>query len=293
MRRPGSVLGLATPLKALIQRFTFLGLAALAAGLLVLGKAEVPLVERLRMSISDAFVPVLDGLSRPVATMTAMRDRVAEVFDLYAENTRLREENERLLQWQTVARKLDAENQALRELARTPPADAISYVSARVIAAGGGAFVRSLLVAVGAGEGVAKGMPALAAEGLVGRVSEVGRRSARVLLLSDLNSQVPVMLEDSRERALLAGDNSDLPRLQLLPQTAQPKPGERVVTSGHGGVFPPGIPVGVVVATGDGVPRVQPFVDLNRLDYLRLVDYGLEGVLPVAAPPPPARRGGR
>ncbi len=291
MRRPGRVMGLATPVRVLTQRFAFLGLVALGVGLMVLGKVEAPLVERVRMAVSDAFVPILDGLARPIATATAARDQVAEMLHVYEENARLREENERLLQWQSVARKLAAENQTLRELARSTDERVVGFVSARVIANAGGPFVRSVLVRVGAREGVEKGWPALAAEGLVGRVSTVGERSARVLLITDLNSQVPVLLEESRERALLAGDNSDQPRLQLLPTIAKPKAGERIVTSGHGGIFPPGIPVGVVAVGGDGIPRVRPFVDLHRLEFMRLMDYGLDGALPVAAPPPPPRRG--
>jgi rod shape-determining protein MreC len=130
-------------------------------------------------------------------------------------------------------------------------------------------------------------------EGLVGRVTEVGERSARVLLITDINSYVPVVLESSRDRAALAGDNSERPRLLFLPNNAKPQVGERVTTSGHGGVFPAGLPVGVIVSTGDGGVRVQPFVDLDRLENVRLVEYGLGGTLPVSAPPPSPRRGQR
>jgi rod shape-determining protein MreC len=87
-----------------------------------------------------------------------------------------------------------------------------------------------------------------------------------------------VLLESSRGRAVLAGDNEDRPSLQYLPPTVAPSPGERIVTSGDGGVFPPGLPVGVV-ASADGTVRVRPFVELGRLQYLRLVDFGLRGVL--------------
>jgi rod shape-determining protein MreC len=112
-----------------------------------------------------------------------------------------------------------------------------------------------------------------------------------VLLLTDLNSHVPVMIEGSRDRAIVDGDNSDLPRLVFLSSGARPQLGDRIVTSGHGGVFPPGLPVGVVVQNGEQGVRVKPYVDFHRLDYLRVVDYGTGGTLPMAAPPPQARRG--
>ena len=119
----------------------------------------------------------------------------------------------------------------------------------------------------------------------------VGNDAARVLLLTDMNSNVPVVLERGRERAIAAGDNSGRLRLLFLAPAAQPQIGDRIVTSGHGGVFPPGIPVGAVVGFRDGVALVQPFVEAARLEYVRLVDYGLGGILPQPAPPPARSRG--
>ncbi len=291
MKRPGPVLRLAAPLRVLAQRFTFLGLVALSVGLMVFGKAEAPLVERARMTVTDALVPILDAVSRPVATAAEMVTRMNEIIDVHAENNRLREENERLLRWQSVATKLEVENRSLREVAKVTTEEPVSFVTARVVADAGGTFVRSVLVMAGTRDGVAKGQSAVTADGLVGRVGEVGERSARVLVLTDLNSQVPVIIESRRERAILAGDNSDRPRLTHLPVTARPQVGDRVMTSGHGGVFPPGLPVGIIVAVNEGVARIKPFVEFHRLDHVRLIDFGLSGTLPVGAPPPPPRRG--
>lgn len=293
MKRPGPVSRFAAPLKLFAQRFTFLGLIAAAVGMMVLGKAETAVVERVRMIVVDAFVPILDAIARPVATANQAFDRVNEIVHVHAENARLREENTRLLQWQSVARKLEAENHSLRDMLRFAPEAPVSFVSARVVGHGGGSFLRAVLVTAGARDGVAKGQAATTGDGLAGRVTEVGERSARVLLITDINSHVPVVLESSRDPAVLAGDNSAWPRLLYLPQTAKPQVGERVTTSGVGGVFPAGLPVGVIVATGDNGVRVQPFVDLDRIEHLRLIEYGLGGSLPVAAPPPAPRRGQR
>lgn len=293
MKRPGPVSRFAAPIRLYGQRFAFLGLIALAVGMMVLGKAETQLVERMRMVVVDAFVPVLDAIARPVATVNELIARVDEVVNVHAENARLREENERLLQWQAIARKLEAENQSLRDMLRFTPDAPVSFVSARVVGHAGGSFLRTVLVTAGAQDGVAKGQAAVTGDGLAGRVTEVGERASRVLLLTDINSHVPVVLETSRDRAVMAGDNSERPKLLFLPSNARPQIGERVVTSGHGGVFPPGIPVGVIVAAGDTGVRVQPFVNFDRMQHLRLVEYGLGGTLPVSAPPPAPRRGRR
>jgi rod shape-determining protein MreC len=209
------------------------------------------------------------------------------VIVVYRQNEALREENRRLLQWQEAARRLAAENKALRDLDKLVPDQSMTQLSARVIADSGGAFLRNMLVNAGARDGVARGQAALTGEGLVGRVSEVGQRTARILLLTDLNSHIPVMIEGSNERALLDGDNSGRPRLAFLEAKAKLDIGDRIVTSGSGGVFPPGLPVGVIAAIEGGIVRVDPYAELSRLDIVRLVDYGLGGVLPQSAVPPP------
>lgn len=290
-RRQGSVTRLAAPFRGLAQRDAALGLVLLCAVLIVVGRAEPRVLERLRTLVLDVAGPVADAVSQPVVATQRVADGIAELLSLHSENAILREENARLAQWQVVARSLDAENRELRRLLQVPGDPPLGFVTGRVVANSGGSFVHSVLVLAGSGDGAAKGHVAVAAEGLAGRVTEVGERAARVLLLTDMNSNVPVVLERSRERAIAAGDNSGRLRLLFLAPAAQPQIGDRIVTSGHGGVFPPGIPVGAVVGFRDGIALVQPFVEAARLEYVRLVDYGLGGILPQPAPPPARSRG--
>lgn len=276
--RGGSALRLASA-KAWLHRFTFVLLFGASLALMVLGKSESPIVERARLTVSDAVTPIMDGLSRPLASVRQGYDNAREFLDLREENAMLREQQARLLQWQTVARQLEAENRALRDLLKFAPDRAASFVTARVVADNGGTFVRSVLVAAGSRDGLRKGDAAVTGEGLVGRVAEVGERSARVLLLTDINSRIPVVIERSRDQGILAGDNSDNPRLLYLSHGSQLVPGDRVVTSAAGGAFPPGLPVGIVKSTDTGGAVVELFVDWDHMEYLRLLDYRLSGVL--------------
>jgi rod shape-determining protein MreC len=130
-----------------------------------------------------------------------------------------------------------------------------------------------VLINAGTAQGISKGQAAVTGKGLAGQVVQIGYRSARVLLITDINSRVPILVEGSRKRAILAGDNGILPRLTFLPVNASVAPGDRVVTSGHGGVFPPGLPVGRITVADDGVLRVAPFFELDRLEYISLVDH--------------------
>ena len=276
--RGGSALRLASA-KAWLHRFTFVLLFGGSLALMVLGKSESPIVERARLTVTDAVTPIMNGLSRPLASIRQAYDNAREFLDLREENAALREQQARLVQWQSVARQLEAENRALRDLLKFAPDRAASFVTARVVADNGGAFVRSVLVAAGLRDGLRKGDAAVTGEGLVGRVAEVGERSARVLLLTDINSRIPVVIERSRDQGILAGDNSDNPRLLYLSHGSQLVPGDRVVTSAAGGAFPPGLPVGVVKSTDTGGAVVELFVDWDHMEYLRLLDYRLTGVL--------------
>ncbi len=279
-----------TASRLLAQRLAvpFLVIASLL--LIVLGKADLIVFERVRVAAADFFAPALAALASPAASVAAGVSHMQGLFDLYEENVRLRADNERLMQWQAVARRLEAENEQLRALTHYQPRGANFSITVQVIANSGGAFARNVLVDAGARDGVVRGQAGMAGEGLIGRVAEVGERTARILLLSDFNSRIPVVVGASGQRAVLAGDNSAEPLLLFLPVNNAVKVGDRVVTGGAEGVFPPDLPVGVVASVQGERVRVAPFAELARLDYVRIVDLGLSAFLPQPVAPAPAPR---
>ena len=283
---------IAAPIKNAVQRFAYLGLIVSAFAAMLLGKADTVLMERIRVHVTDAVAPIIDVLSRPAATVSDMVEQAAELTRLREENIRLRTERDRLINWQAAARRLEAENKTLRGLLAFEPGPEARFVTGRVIADTGGVFAHSLVVTVGSRDGIAKGQAAMTGDGLVGRIAEVGRRSSRILLITDLNSRIPVLNERTRVRAILAGDNSEQPRLIHLPPGETAIPGDRIVTSGHGGVFPPGLAVGIVSSVGDGGIAVRPFVKRNRIEYVRVVDFGLDGILGQVRPDVPNENAG-
>ena len=268
-----------------VQRFGYLAFVMAALALLAFARSQAPLVERVRTRAVDVLAPALEVASRPVEAANRVVAEGRRLWFTYEENARLRADLERLSQWQIVARKLEQENAALRAQLNLRMEPAPTYVSARVIADGGSPFVRTMLLNAGRRDGVEKGQAAVTGAGLAGRVIEVGERSSRLLLLTDLNSRVPITLEGSRWRAILAGDNSTRPKLLFLPNSAEVSVGDRVVTSGDGGVAPPGIPIGVVAQIGEGEIRVQPFVEWDRLEYLSVVRFDLPRLGSASASP--------
>ncbi|MEX2650274.1 MAG: rod shape-determining protein MreC [Alphaproteobacteria bacterium] len=275
-----SIRRFAVPLGAILGRFTFGLLVGAAVLLMVLDHLGNPVVDAIRVRVVDTVVPALAMLGRPVAAARGVADEAGRVLDIWHDNARLREENARLLQWQDVARRLAVENETLRALARVVPEPHASFVTARVVATSGGAFVRTLLIGAGEREGIVDGQAVIAPEGLVGRIVEVGRRTARVLLLTDLNSRVPIRVETTRAPAILAGDNSERMRLQFLPEDATVRVGDRVVTSGEGGLIPPGLAGGIVTEVIDDMVILRPLVDANRLEFVTVLDYAVPGILP-------------
>lgn len=280
MNKPtGSEIRVASPLKAWASRFALLLLVGAAFGLMLIGRTNTFIVEETRTAVTDMVTPILDAVSQPVDTFSGVLDQAEAFTRLSAENQALKEQNARLLQWQAVAHRLEAENAALRNLNNMVPDPAMRYITTRVVGDPGGAFVRTVLINAGERNGVEKGQAAITGEGLAGRIAEVGQRSARVLLLTDINSRVPVVVGTARDRAVMAGDNSNAPELLYLGPTAKVKVGDRVTTSGHGGVFPPGLPIGVVSGVDEKGIRVKPFVDWAHMEVLRIVDYEMTGIL--------------
>jgi rod shape-determining protein MreC len=269
-----------------LARLTLPVMVVAAFGLMLVGKVDTVLVERARVTMYDASAPIYAALSEPLGQMSKAVAEVIGLWGLRVENARLRDENERLRRWQSVALTLDAENQRLKMALRWVPDPEASYVTARVVADAGGVYAKAVLLSVGPNHGLRKGQIALDERGLVGRITEVGSRTARVLLITDMNSRVPVILESSRSHAILAGTNGPRPRLLYWSEGTVPKEGERIVTSAEANAFPANLPVGTVRYNANGVPEVEPDAQLRALDIVRIFDYGLNGF---AAPEVTAR----
>ena len=280
--------------RLVLQRFALVILVVLAFAFMLIGKADTVLVENARVLALDLASPLLEAIARPVAVANRTIADLKEFASLREDNARLREENARLITWQAAARRLENENDRLRELSQFREGPEASFITARIVGDSVSAYVRGALLNVGRKAGVTTGQAVLTAEGLAGRVAEVGENSARVLFVTDVNSRLPVQVERTRERAILAGDNSALMRLTLAQTLQGVQRGDRIVTSGHGGSFPVGIPVGEIVQTGDGGSvKVRPFADFSRLEFVRVVDYGVTGLVGGGGSTPAASPRGR
>lgn len=258
-----------------IGRLSLILLLILSLAFMAMGQANNHSLARFRATLMDSVVEIAAVAAKPIDAVASVGVWFGEMANLRAENIALRNENIKLLQWQSIAKSMEAENQSLRAIAHAVSIPKSNYVTTRIVSDMGGPYVRSALIGGGAEQGIKKDQAVINERGLVGRVIETGDSSSRVLLLSDINSRIPVMGESSREKTILVGNNNDLPSLSYLSPDSSIKVGERIITSGDGGVFPRGIAVGIVTSIDKGMVKIQPFVDPASIEYVSVVDYSL------------------
>ncbi|MBC2837032.1 rod shape-determining protein MreC [Paragemmobacter straminiformis] len=240
-------------------------------GLFLLWRIDSPRVERFRAALVDAVLPSFDWALLPVAKATDMVEEFQSYASLYEQNQELRRELQQMKAWKEAALQLEQKNARLLDLNQVRLDPKLTHVTGVVLADSGSPFRQSVLLNVGARDGIRDGWATMDGIGLVGRISGVGPRTSRVILLTDSNSRVPVTVQPSGQKALLSGDNTSIPPLEFLEDADLVRPGDRVVTSGDGGMLPAGLLVGQVVMGTDRRLRVVLSADYERLEFLRVL----------------------
>ncbi|MDJ0823986.1 MAG: rod shape-determining protein MreC [Rhodobacter sp.] len=254
-----------------IRRILIGGLVLCLLALFLLWRIDSPRVERLRAQIVDRIVPAFDWALVPVTKVAGMIEDFQSYNRIYEQNQELKRELQQMKAWKEAALQLEQQNAKLLDLNNVRLDPKLTFVTGLVLADSGSPFRQSVLLNIGERDGIVDGWAATDGLGLVGRISGVGRSTSRVILLSDSNSRIPVTIQPSGQRAMLAGDNSKQPPVEFLESPELVRPGDRVVSSGDGGVFPAGILVGQVAQGADGRLRVRLAADYERLDFLRVL----------------------
>ncbi len=266
-------------LKTQIKLFFPLVLIFISLVFIVIGKLNPQLLQDIRGVASRTVAPVVSVLSTPFRWLGGVIDGGRFFFMTYAENKHLRDENESLQNWRNIALHMGTEYRELKSLLNyIPPQKSVSYTT-RILSDNGGRFSRSVMVQGGNSNGIRSGFVAMSSHGLVGRIVESGQYYSRLMLLTDYLSRLPVTVGEERTLCILTGDNSTEPQLTSLPEEHHIAIGDIVMTSGHVGLYPAGLGVGVVSRIDNGEIRVQLFENNPNLTFVRLVDFGLSDVL--------------
>lgn len=255
------------PLKRLLLGVLLLVLFAI----FIVWRIDSPRVERFRAQITDAVVPSFDWAMSPVTGAVNMFRDFQSYQRIVEQNRELRRELQQMKVWKEAALQLEQENARLLDLNNVRLDPRLTFITGVVLADSGSPFRQSVLLNIGQRDGIVDGWAAMDGVGLVGRISGVGKNSARVLLLTDTSSRIPAVIQQSGQAALVVGDNSVAPLIDFVETPDLVRPGDRVVTSGDGGVFPGGLLIGQVAVDPSGRLRVRLAADYERLEFLRVL----------------------
>ncbi|MDP3371793.1 MAG: rod shape-determining protein MreC [Candidatus Paracaedibacteraceae bacterium] len=246
-----------------------------------------PVLGKIKTISLDLTVPLLEMINKPLVAIHHQYKKLRDFNQLQANYDYLKKENFQLEEWKSLAFKLKRENLNLRDLLRTLPSPDQSYFTAKVLGAPAGAEYSTLLIAATKDDGVKKNAVVVCATGVVGRIVDIGLLVSRVVLLTDINARTPVRFESTGEQAILAGaGTAELMLLHRKPlyetslenkaKSASIKVGDRLVTSGFGGIYPPDLTVATVVRIEKDQDGDKIFAQLvakpNALEFVRILD---------------------
>ena len=272
-RKPVLFSSLVKPLKVWWQK-TFFAVGIVACILfMIMDRGEVNYVKEIRINLTDAVLPITQTIFHPINSISNFVDdfknlnQAREVVKVL--EAQVRELQEELI----VTQGLMTQNKRLKEQTNFVDFPDTKIITGRVVALSGGPFVKSMLINIGQDNGARLGQAVMSEYGLVGVIVEVASSFARVLQITDINSQIPVVTENTRDPAIIKGDNSRFLKLKFVPNGSLLAVGDRIVTSGHGGLLPPDIPIGHIAEIDGTSVLVSSLVDWDRLDYIRVLDY--------------------
>ena len=273
MKRKSFSKSLVRSVNPFAQRSVYsLFLIIIACVLLLASSARPQMLHGIQTGVADIISPAIAMLARPIQQAAEFVRNVSGLAELQSQNIQIQQENGRLREWYQMALLLEAENRSLRDLLNLKLPALHSYITTRVLSDVGNAFVKSVLVEAGSEDGVQKGQAVLSGEGLIGRIVQVGKNTSRVLLVTDRNSRVPVLVENTQQHAILAGRNNKKPVVMRVANGNTISIGARIVTSGRGGVFPYGLPIGRIFLDENGEKRVKLNADMGALVHVRIVN---------------------
>ena len=250
---------------------------ALAVVLVLLGRAQSGLFDRARMRITDWMAPALISVHTPIQAFNRWIGSVDQLFVVYQENLALKDENARLKQWRNVAIVMQNRVRHYQDLLHAVPDPDVHSVLAHVIGRASRPFLQTMILDAGESSNVKPGEAVVDDRGMIGRIYLAGDHTSWVILLTDLSSRIPVTIaaadgKTASLQAIMTGDNTAMPMLDTLSQVVTLHPGDQVVSSGDGGLLPPGLAIGTVEGT-QGAYRVLLLADASSSEDVEVMAF--------------------
>ena len=252
------------------QKFSLFVLILLSLSIFVLDISELKPIKILRSLLNDGVYRISAVSSSPIKFSGTVKDFFITHIFVYKENRKLKTELEELKNKDFQTLYLQTANKRLQDIIQLEKKSAFTTIAAKVILDKNSPYLNSVIINRGSSSRIKLGMPVLSEGNLVGRVVEVNFISARILLLNDLNSKIPVMISPKGSQAILSGRGEDKPKLEYLPETFELSDKNLVFTSGKDGIFFEGIPIGNVIFE-DNKMKVKLFSDPNQVSFVNVI----------------------
>ena len=195
--------------------------------------------------------------------------KIQDHMNMYDEYRLLKEKEFNISSLENDLKFFKSENIKLRNFINEEPLKEGKYIITKVLIDKESPYIKSLIINKGFESGIEKGMAALDRTYMIGKVIETNYLSSRILLVNDLNSKIPVIIEPGNTQAILNGLGSNYGELEYLPKNNIVDTGHIAYTSGSDRIFLPGIPIGKVEII-EGIKKVMFFSDLTQLDFVKI-----------------------
>ena len=252
------------------QKFSLFVLILLSLSIFILDISELKPIKIFRSLLNDGVYRISAVSSSPIKFSGTVKDFFITHIFVYKENRKLKTELEKLKHKDFQTLYLQTANKRLQDIIQLEKKSAFTTIAAKVILDKNSPYLNSVIINRGSSSRIKLGMPVLSEGNLVGRVVEVNFLSARILLLNDLNSKIPVMISPKGSQAILSGRGEDKPKLEYLPEKFELSDKNLVFTSGKDGIFFEGIPVGNIIFEDNKI-KVKLFSDPNQISFVNIV----------------------
>ena len=251
------------------QRFSLFALTILSIVLIFLETLEFKPLNNIRSFVKDIVYRGAVIATYPLKSFSSFYQFMENHINLYSNYKELITENKELKNNISKSDFLELENSQLRKLIDEQAVSSSDLVSARVMLDKQSPYLNSFVINIGSNKNIKNGMAVLDGKNFIGRTVDVNFFSSRVLLVSDLNSKIPVLSEPSGNHAILSGHGTSEPTLEYLSENHTIQDGDKVYTSGKGGIFTPGIAVGKVKINKKKI-KVLLFSDLSQITFVNI-----------------------
>ena len=251
------------------QRFSLFVLIILSTLLIFVETIETKPLNIIRSFVKDVIYRSAAIVSFPIKNINDFTDFVDNHLNLYSNYNELIKEHDELRNNIYKTDFLKLENSQLRKLIEEQTESSSNLVSARVMLDKQSPYLNSFVISIGGNKNIKNGMAVLDGKNFIGRTVDVNFFSSRVLLVSDLNSKIPILSEPSGSHAILSGHGTDEPTLEYLSENHGVQNGDKIYTSGKEGIFSPGIPIGEVKIEKD-IVNVLLFSDLSQITFVNV-----------------------